>query len=139
MNKILVQKEMVLTAPVSETAYREFQRQRNGLIAKKGARLTTKYVTAIIAACAVYDRNNLVTWPLAWGTFAGSAKLIEESEYADIRYWGLLPNAVFQQSVTLKPGNYTGEILSDGNTVKTFTFTVPKSRPALIDLNLPNG
>jgi len=137
--KILTEKNMVLTAPVSETAYREFQRQRGGLIAKKGARLTTKYVTAIITACAIYKHNDFSSWLAAYAMFAAEAKLIEASEYADIRYWGLLPHAVFQQSAALKPGNYTGEIHSDGTLLKTFTFTVPKSRPALIDLNLPNG
>ena len=138
-DKILAKKSMVLTAPVSETAYREFQRQRGGLIAKKGARLTAKYIPAIITACAIYDHDNFGTWLAAYTAFAASAKLIEASEYADVRYWGLLPHAVFQQSVALKPGTYTGEIQSDGNTVKTFTFTVPKSRPTLVDLNLPNG
>ena len=136
-NEVLLQKDMVLTAPVSETAYREFQNQRAGLIAKKGARLTTKYVTAIIAACAVYDHDNLMTWPLAWGTFAGSSKAIEASEYADIRYWGLLPHAVYQQSVALKPGKYTAEIRSGEKTLDTFEFAVTKSRPVLIDRNLP--
>ena len=129
---------MVLTAPVSETAYREFQRQRSGLIAKKGARLTSKYVTAVIAACAIYDPNNLLfSWPAAWAAFAASSKLIEESEYADIRYWGLLPHAVYQQSVALKPGNYTGELRLNDKVIKTFTFTVAKSLPTLVDLNLP--
>ncbi len=134
---VLTEKDMVLTAPVSETAYREFQRQRAGMIAKKGARLTTKYVAAIMAACAVYDRDHFGTWLAAYTAFAASAALIDASEYADIRYWGLLPHAVYQQSVSLKSGKYTGEIKTDDRTVDTFTFTVPKSGVTLVDLNLP--
>ncbi|MBO4520464.1 MAG: hypothetical protein J5787_04585 [Alphaproteobacteria bacterium] len=133
---VLTTKDMILTAPVSETAYKEFQRQRGGLIAKKGTRLTSKYVTAVIAACAIYKRDDIGSWLAAWAAFAASSKLIEESEYADLRYWGLLPHAVYQQSVTLKPGKYTGEIRSNDNVVKTFTFTVPKDRPTLIDVTL---
>lgn len=134
---VLTTKDMILTAPVSETAYREFQRQRGGLIAKKGARLTAKYVTAVIAACSIYKRDDFTSWALAYATFAGEAKLIEASEYADIRYWGLLPHAVYQQSAALKPGKYTGEIKTGDTVIHTFTFTVPKSRPVLIDINLP--
>ena len=136
-DKVLAQKAMVLTAPVSETAYREFQNQRAGQIAKKGARLTTKYAAAVVAACAVYDRDNFISWILSWTTFAGASKAIDASEYADVRYWGLLPHAVYQQSVFLKPGKYTAEIRSEEKTVGTFPFTVTKSRPTLVDLNLP--
>ena len=135
-DKTLAAKNMVLTAPVSETAYWEFQRQRGSLIAKKGARLTSKYVTSVIAACAIYDRNNIGSWLAAYGAFAASSKLIEESEYADIRYWGLLPHAVYQQSVALKPGNYTGELRLNDKVIKAFTFTVAQSLPTLVDLNL---
>lgn len=135
--KIISTKEMVLTAPVSETAYREYQRRRGAEIAKKGARLTTKYVSAVIAACAIYDHDNLGTWLAAYGTFAASTKLIEASEYADVRYWGLLPHAVYQQSATLKPGEYAAEIKTNDQTVGKFSFTVPKSGLILVDMNLP--
>ncbi|MBR1778170.1 MAG: hypothetical protein IJ752_06265 [Alphaproteobacteria bacterium] len=136
--KAVMEKEMVLTAPVSETAYREYQKRRPALIAQKGTRLTSKYVSAVVSSCAVYKRDDALSWLAAYGTFAGLSKIIQASEYADIRYWGLLPHAVFQQSAALKPGSYTGEIRSDGKTVKTFTFTAAKSRPVLVDLNLPN-
>lgn len=138
-NKILTTKSMVLTAPVSETAYKEYQRQRGGTIAKKGARLTTKYVAAVVTACALYKRDDLTSWLAAYTAFAASAKLIEASEYADVRYWGLLPHAVYQQSFALKPGTYTGEIHSNDSVVKTFTFTVLKSRPTLVDVTLTKG
>lgn len=92
-------KPMVLTAPVSETAYREYKNKRGALIAEKSARLTAKYAAAAVSACAVYDPNDAFKWLAAYAAFAASAKLIEASEYADVRYWGLLPNAVFQQSL----------------------------------------
>lgn len=139
VGKTLFKKDMVLTAPVSETAYREFQKKRSGLISKKGARLTAKYVTAVISACALYDPNNSLSLFASYASFAIASAAIKASEYADIRYWGLLPHAVYQQSAVLKPGKYTGEILSNGKTLKTFTFSVKKSQQALIDVNLPNG
>ena len=136
-DKIVASKDMILTAPVSETAYREFQNRRAGMIAKKGTRLTAKYAAAVIAACAIYERDNLGTWLAAYTAFAASSALIEASEYADVRYWGLLPHAVYQQSVSLKPGKYTGEIKTNDQTVHTFPFTVSKSGLQLVDLNLP--
>ena len=136
-DKTLAEKDMVLTAPVSETAYREFKRQRAGLITAKGARLTAKYVAAIIASCAVYDRDSIGSWIAARLAFATASAAFKASEYADIRYWGLLPHAVYQQSAALKPGKYTGEILAGDRSVHTFSFTVAKSGPTLVDLNLP--
>lgn len=130
---------MVLTAPVSETAYKEYKNKQKSLIAEKSARLSAKYASAVVAACALYDKNDALKWLASYATFAGSVKLIEASEYADVRYWGLLPNAVFQQSLSLKKGAYTGEIRSDGKKLNSFSFTVKNSRPVLIDLNIPNG
>lgn len=137
--KEIAVKPMVLTAPLSETAYREYKNKRGALIAEKSARLTAKYAAAAVSACAVYDPNDAFKWLAAYAAFAASAKLIEASEYADVRYWGLLPDAVFQQSLYLKKGSYNGEIRSNGQKLKTFSFTVDKSRPVLIDLNIPNG
>ncbi|MBR4126359.1 MAG: hypothetical protein IKR09_02125 [Alphaproteobacteria bacterium] len=137
--KVITTKDMVLTAPVSETAYREYQNRRGGFIARKSARLTTKYVAAVIAACALYKKDDLASWLAAYTAFAASSALIEASEYADIRYWGLLPHAVYQQSAALKKGKYIAEIRSNGQTVKEFPFTVKPSQPVLVDLNLPDG
>ena len=75
----------------------------------------------------------------AYGIFAGLVRGIEASEYADVRYWGLLPDAVFQQSIPLKTGDYSAEIESNARTVQKFSFTVDDSRAVLVDLNLPNG
>lgn len=137
--KQIVSKPMILTAPVSETAYREYQNKRGALIAKKSARLTSKYAAAAVSACSLYDPNDAFKMLAAYLSFAGSLKMIEASEYADVRYWGLLPDAVFQQSLRLKKGSYNGEIRSNGRKLKTFSFTVANPRPILIDLNIPNG
>lgn len=130
---------LVLTAPVSETAYKAYKNKRAQLISSKGARLTAKYVSAVVTACAAYDSQNPWTALAAYGIFAGLVRGIEASEYADVRYWGLLPDAVFQQSIPLKTGDYSAEIESNARTVQKFSFTVDDSRAVLVDLNLPNG
>lgn len=130
---------LVLTAPVSETAYKAYKSKRAGLIASKGSRLAAKYVSAVVSACAAYDSQNSWTILTAYGIFAGLSAGIEASEYADLRYWGLLPDAVYQQSVSLKKGGYSAELQSGSQTVKKFSFTVDDSRAVLVDLNLPNG
>lgn len=130
---------LVLTAPVSETAYKTYRNKRAGMIASKGARLTSKYVSAVVTACSAYDSQNPWTALAAYGIFAGLVKGITSSEYADLRYWGLLPDAVYQQSVLLKKGDYSAELETNSQTVKKFSFTVDDSRVVLVDLNLPNG
>ena len=134
---VAAKKEMVLTAPVSQTAYKEFQNSRTAIISGKTARLTTKYVAAVIAACAVYDENSPWTVLAAYGTFAASSKLIEASEYADVRYWGLLPSAVYQQSARLKKGKYTALLKSKGELVYQQSFEVKDSQPVVLDITLP--
>lgn len=134
---VAAKKEMVLTAPVSETAYQEFQNRRTAMISGKTARLTTKYVAAVIAACAVYDQDSPWTVLAAYGTFAASSRLIEASEYADVRYWGLLPSAVYQQSVRLGKGKYTAALKSKGELVYQQPFEVKDSQPVLLDITLP--
>lgn len=129
---------LVLTAPVSETAYKTYKNKRSGMIASKATRLTAKYVSAAVTACAAYDSQNSWTVLAAYGIFAGLLKGIEASEYADVRYWGLLPAAVYQQSVSLKKGEYSAQIETDSQTVKIFSFTADDSRAVLVDLNLPN-
>lgn len=137
--KKIISKQMVLTAPVSETAYREYKNKRVALIAQKSARLSAKYAAAAVSACALYDPDDPFKWLAAYATFAASSKLIQASEYADARYWGLLPDSIFQQSLFLKKGSYNGKIQSNGRPLKTFSFTVNNSRSVLIDLNIPNG
>lgn len=136
--KQIATRPLVLTAPVSETAYKAYKNKRAGMIASKGARLTAKYVSAVATACAAYDSQNSWTILAAYGIFATLAKGIEASEYADVRYWGLLPAAVYQQSVPLKKGDYSAQIEANSQAVKNFSFTVDDSRAVLVDLNLPN-
>lgn len=137
--RTVVDKPFVLTAPVSETAYKEYQNERAGIIAGKGTRLTAKYVSAVVSACSVFDPNDGLKILSAYAAFAASVRLIEATEYADVRYWGLLPDAVFQQSAALKKGEYTGKVLSNGKELTAFPLIVKDSRAVLVDLNLPNG
>lgn len=137
--RTVVDKPFVLTAPVSETAYREYLNKRAGIIAEKGARLTVKYVSAVASACSIFDPNDGFKILSAYAAFAASARLIEAGEYADVRYWGLLPDAVFQQSAALKKGEYTGKVLSNGKELTAFPLTIKNARAVLVDLNLPNG
>lgn len=137
--RVVVDKPFVLTAPVSETAYREYLNKRAGIIAEKGARLTAKYASAVVSACSIFDPNDGLKILSAYAAFAASARLIEASEYADVRYWGLLPDAVFQQSAALKKGEYTGKVLSNGKELTAFPLIIKDSRAVLVDLNLPNG
>lgn len=135
---VAAEKEMVLTNPISEIAFKEFSNKRSSVIAAKTARMTAKYTTAVVAACAIYDSNDVWQMLAAYATFAASSQLIQASEYADVRYWGLLPANIFQQSVRLGKGKYTAEIYTKGKLVHQEPFEVDSSGIVLLDISLPN-
>lgn len=133
-----IEKDLVLTEPVSEIAYDEFGKKKTGLYTEKAARIAGKYVAAAAAACAAYDKNDsLSTGLAAWALFAASSKLIAASEYADLRSWNLLPHAVYQQSFPLKKGKYAAEIYKGTRKVAEKNFEISGGNPFLLDIFAP--
>lgn len=126
--------DFVLTEPLSEIAYEEYNRTKAGLIAKKTARLITKYSAAVVSACAVYNSAKDDPWQevAIWLAFKAATMGIESTEYADIRYWGLLPNAIYQQSVHLPKGNYSLEVYQKDSLVKTVPFEVQRGKNQVV-------
>ena len=60
------------------------------------------------------------------------------SEYADTRYWEILPANIYQQKAALKDGNYTVELSKDGKTLYSEQIKIQKGSPVLVDISLPN-
>lgn len=126
--------DFILTEPLSEIAYEEYNRTKADLIAKKTARLISKYSAAVVSACAAYNSRNDDPWQeiAIWLAFKAATMGIESTEYADIRYWGLLPNAIYQQSVHLPKGKYSLEVYQMDSLVKTVSFEVHKGKNQVV-------
>ncbi|MCQ2966849.1 MAG: hypothetical protein MJ250_08980 [Alphaproteobacteria bacterium] len=133
-NRIVSKGDFVLTEPLSEIAYEEYDRTKAGLIAKKTARLISKYTAAVVSACSAYNSGNQDPWQelAIWAAFKVATIGIEKTEYADLRYWGLLPNAIYQQSVRLPKGKYTLEVYQNENLVKTMPFEVQRGKKQVV-------
>ena len=102
---------MALISPMGEIAKQALEEGAGARNRRIGMRLSTKYVSAIIASYATYAglRQKLgagLAKAIAVAQFAMASKMIQESEKADIRYWSTLPNDVRLASFHLPPGQY---------------------------------
>lgn len=117
--KTFTRGRMALVDPVSEIACQEYVERYPALVNKKLARMGTKYAAAVVGAAAA------------------QRAAIQASEAPDLRYWSLLPDAVWMQTLSLPAGKYAVDILNGDVTVYSGAFTVENDKKALVDINLP--
>ncbi|NCB49064.1 MAG: hypothetical protein EOM53_00050 [Alphaproteobacteria bacterium] len=133
----VLKKPLVLTLPLSEIAYQTYLNQRAGMIAKKGARLAAKYVTALLVSQSIARQNKGQNNFQARLSFLLAAKSISTSEYADIRSWVSLPQNIYEQSAALKKGKYILEIFNNSSKIYSRDFEIKGKNLKLIDITLP--
>lgn len=131
--KTVAEKTPALLDPVSQIAVRDLNTARPAVYAAKAARLTVKYIAALAAARAIYEKHG-AGW--AQLTFATSLLLIEASEQADLRYWSTLPESIWMQSFRLPAGDYEMRVSVNGNALHSQKITVPAKGVVFKDLNL---
>lgn len=137
--KVIQEKKMALISPLSELAYKQFKDSEKKRIAVKNARLLTKYTAAFATAKQAYDKaKEPFKNAAAVAAFKGASKAIAMSEYADTRYWEILPANIYQQKAALKDGHYTVELSKDGKTLYSEQIKIQKGSPVLVDISLPN-
>ena len=142
--------QMALVDPVSEIACQEYIERYPALVNKKLGRMGTKYAVALAGAYAAQkaakDFGNkqfgdgwgeLFSAIGGAGTFAAEHAAIQASEKPDLRYWSLLPDAIWMQTLSLPAGTYTIEIQNGDVTVYTDRFTVKDDGNTVVDINLP--
>jgi hypothetical protein len=113
-NKEVLSKEIPLINPLGDIAEEAVFEGSAWTYSRVGVRLVTKHATAIAASFATYKAfgggkkgdNNFLAKNAALIQYIGAAKLIEESEKADTRYWSTLPNEIRLIDLELAPGNY---------------------------------
>lgn len=97
-------------APLGELASQAINEHSTAIAAKTAARITGKYVAAILATSAAYrsnkDKNPGFALMVATLGHAAAIAAINESEKADLRYWGTLPSSIRMGNLSLPMGTY---------------------------------
>lgn len=119
-NKEVLRKDIPLVNPMGDIAEEAVFEGAAWTYTRVGFRLATKHASAIAASYATYKalgggksergENNFLAKNAAVLQYIGAAKVIEESEKADTRYWSTLPNEIRIIDFDLVPGNYHLEI-----------------------------
>ena len=141
---------MALVDPVSEIACQEYIERYPSLVNKKLGRMGTKYAIAMAGAYAAKKAakeygdkqfgdgwGDLLALGAGTGTFAAEHAAIQASEKPDLRYWSLLPDAIWMQTLSLPEGEYGIEILNGDVSIYQDKFLVQKDKNTVIDINLP--
>lgn len=121
--KEILSKQIPLVNPMGDIAEEAVFEGSSWTYGRVGFRLATKHATAIAASFATYKafgggkkENDFLAKNAALIQYIGAAKVIEESEKADTRYWSTLPNEIRLIDLDLVPGDYHLEITTDGTT-----------------------
>ncbi len=119
-NKEVLIKDVPLINPMSDIAEEAVFESSSWTYTRTGFRLATKHATAIAASYATYkalggghrgaNNNDFLARNAAVLQYIGAAKVIEESEKADTRFWSTLPNEIRLVDMELNPGIYHLEI-----------------------------
>lgn len=119
-NKEVLRKDIPLVNPMGDIAEEAVFEGSAWTYTRVGLRLAAKHASAIAASFATYkalgggkNRNgedSFLARNAAVVQYIGAAKVIEESEKADTRYWSTLPNEIRLIDFDLAPGNYHLEI-----------------------------
>jgi hypothetical protein len=116
-NKEVLTKVVPLVNPMGDIAEESVFEASGWTYGRLGFRLATKHAAAIGASFVTYKalgggqkENNFLAKNAALFQYIGAAKVIEESEKADTRYWSTLPNEIRLIDLELVPGNYHLEI-----------------------------
>jgi hypothetical protein len=142
-NKVVATSMVALVNPMGDIAEEAVYEQSSWLYARVGARLATKHATAILASFATYKalggggrENSFLARNAALLQYVGAAKVIEESERADTRYWSTLPNEIRLVDFDLPPGTYrleaTTNPLDPNQQIDLGTIAVEKQDSPLI-------
>ncbi len=109
--KVVLEKSALLMDPLSEMAFYTVDSKAISDLAKTGARVVTKHLTALAASFATYKglkdkMGDGIALMSGIGAYNLAARGIAESEKADLRSWMTLPNQVRMNSFKLPPGEY---------------------------------
>jgi len=138
-NDEVAETDLTMIEPLSDIAQINLEDEINLIRAETIARITAKYVAAMVAAYAIYQQGGTMAQVGAILSFKVASVAINESSRADLRYWSTLPNDYQMGGLKLKNGNYKIEIiLPNDNNKKVFEkyISVKNNETTFLDLNL---
>lgn len=105
------EKPALLIDPLSEMAYLALENESGISAAKKGARLVTKHIAALVSSYVSYKNLKQSLGPegarlAASLSYIAFNRGIAQSEKADLRSWITLPDVVLMNSFNLVAGEY---------------------------------
>lgn len=126
---------LTLIEPLSDIAKKTLDDKLGLLRTAIITRITTKYVTAVASAYALYKQGDTASRIAAMIAFKASSKVINETSRADIRYWTTMYSDAHMGGLRLADGKYRLEIKANGKTVHEQNINVEKSKTTFVDLN----
>ena len=109
----VAERAFVLIAPVEELAQENVSVRSAGLYTRIGVRLGLKHLSAISASYGTYsllrgekNNNDFLAKNAAVVQYLAAAKLIGESERADLRQWTTLPKNLWMLDTAIPEGDY---------------------------------
>lgn len=144
--KVISKEETALLDPLSEIAYQTLDDKAIANMAKVGARVAGKHLAALGVAYLLYNKQkgsmgDFGAMLLASGSYSAANKGIEMSEKADLRFWATLPSDYRLNSLALKPGSYSVEVLKLNNNLEEVlsskTFDVKNGVSKIVPLVVP--
>lgn len=145
-NKEVAIKDASLIDPMGDIAEEAVYESSAWTYTRTGFRLATKHASAIAASFATYkalggggrnnNNNDFLARNAAVIQYIGAAKVIEESEKADTRFWSTLPNEIRLVDLELLPGTYHLELrLSPTEKVGLGDVEIPaQDSPLLVNI-----
>ena len=127
---------LTLVQPMSNIAKKTLSDELAAIQTAIIARVTSKYVAAIISAYAAYDPESPLTAVAAKAIFIAGATVANETSRADIRYWStLFSNAQFG-GMQLANGKYKLKIYNGNKVIYAKDITIKNNETAFIDINI---
>ncbi len=127
--------DLTLLEPLSDIAKKTLDDKSALIKTAIISRITAKYVAAIASAYAVYSQGGTFAQLSAMAMFVASAKAINESSRADIRYWTTLASDIQMGGLRLDDGDYRVEISMNGQKIFEKNIQVKKGKTSFIDIN----
>ena len=97
-------------APLGDLAEQAINEHSSAIAAKTAARVAGKHIAALVATSAAYQMNKQknpgIALMVATLGHAAAIAAINESEKADLRFWGTLPSNIRMGNLSLPVGTY---------------------------------
>ena len=138
-NTEITHNKLILVQPLSDIAKKTLDDENLLLRSKIIARISAKYVAAVVAANILYKQSggedSSLARVIATASYLSSIQIINKTSQADIRYWSTLFSNAYLTTLSLDSGNYTLKVFNQNKLVYKKDITINKNKITFIDIN----